>query len=280
MLISPVTYQGGKSRLAAQIIEAMAVPKSAVFYDLCCGSGAVSLAIVEQGHPPDKVVMVDRGPWGTFWEAIGSGTFDFARFEQIVATLPSDPRDIKAKIEQMHRETPDVGDIPYVFLLLQAAAIGGKAVSIEGGRWRRGAGYRDFWEPTATSSRRSHVNPMMPMPSTILARVSEIMERMRGVTGMCADAATIRAVPSSVAYIDPQYEGTTGYPYSIDARTTAKQIGCVCWVSEGRALAAGAICLSEGRAKGGITGDRKREANMEWLSKFETQDAALCVQTG
>jgi len=274
MLISPVTYQGGKQRLAIQIIETMAVPKAATFFDLCCGSGAVSLALVERGHDPTRICMVDQGPWGLFWESVGTGQFDMQRFREVAALLPDDPKAIKTVIERLHRETPAPSDVPYVFLLLQAAAIGGTAVSIENGRWKRGSGYRDFWLPTETSSRRSHVNPMMPMPETIITRVAEIVERMKGVGAACGDAALTRVGARAArgydafAYIDPQYEGTTGYPYSIDAVATAKAIGCPCWVSEGRALSEGAVCLSKGRSKGGITGERKKAANEEWLSPF------------
>ena len=246
-MLPPVTYQGGKQRLAAEIIKKMAVPPDYTFYDFCCGSGAISLALVESGHDPKRIVMVDQGPWGLFWQAIGNGAFDPIRFKEWCTFLPFDPKDIKRRIEVLHKQTPPSADIPYIFLLLQAAAIGGKAVSLENGRWKRGAGYRDYWLPTATSSRRSHVNPMMPMPDTICERVSEIAVRMRGVRGFCVDAATVDVTDAnSVVYIDPQYEGTTGYPYSIRAVDVAKKVRCVAWVSEGKKLSDDAVCLSTG----------------------------------
>jgi len=56
MLVPPATYQGGKARLAARIAAAIRLPPSVTFCDLCCGSGAVSLAMVEAGLPPDRLV--------------------------------------------------------------------------------------------------------------------------------------------------------------------------------------------------------------------------------
>ena len=266
-MIPPVTYQGGKQRLADEIVAKMSVLSDVTFYDLCCGSGAISLALVEKGHDPKKIVMVDRGPWGLFWSAIGDGSFDVGRFRELCSAVPRDPREIKQHIERLHRE-PCEEDVVYVYLLLQATAIGGKAVWINGTNWARGSGFRDYWLPTETSSRRSPVNPMMPMPDTILNRVAEIARRMRGVQGHCMDAEYIPIEHPAVVYIDPQYEGTTGYPYTIDAVATAISAGVPCWVSEGKPLSPNAVCLSSGRAKGGITGERKRAANEEWLSYF------------
>ena len=58
----PVAYQGGKGRIADEIMDAIEVPDGAVFCDLCCGSGAISLAFMEKGFSPDRIVMVDKAP--------------------------------------------------------------------------------------------------------------------------------------------------------------------------------------------------------------------------
>jgi D12 class N6 adenine-specific DNA methyltransferase len=99
-MLPPVTYQGGKGRLAKQIVQKMAVPAEATFYDLCCGSGAVSLALVETGHSPERIIMVDKGPWGKFWKAIGEGTFDLAVFQSYCDILSGDPKSIKPVLEK------------------------------------------------------------------------------------------------------------------------------------------------------------------------------------
>lgn len=267
-MLSPVTYQGGKGRLAKIIVGQMKVPSDATFYDLCCGSGAVSLALIESGHDPKRIVMVDQGPWGCFWKAIGDGTFDLSVFRAHCAALPKDPRQIKGYMEEVYRQ-PVSAERVYVFLLLQAIAIGGCAIHIDGDKWQRSSGFRDYWIATATSHNRGHVNPMMPMPGTIMKRVEEITKRCRGVSGVQGNASKILPAGKAVGYIDPPYLGTTKYAYKIDAVAVAKTMGCPCWVSEGKALSDVSFRLSEGRAKGGITGNRKRAANDEWLSYFE-----------
>lgn len=268
-LVSPVTYQGAKGRLAARIIEYLTVPPEADFYDLCCGSGAVSLALIERGHYPDKLHMVDRGPWGLFWKSIGDGAFDIDVMRSYCDMVPADPREIKSFMERL-RAAPIGAHGVYIFLLLQAAAFGGTPIALDGDVWKR-CGFRDYWVPTKTSNRRYPVNPMMPMATTLFKRVAAIARSARGVGGIQGDAATIAVRPGSVVYIDPPYDGTTGYGHIIDAVSVAKNIassGSVCWISEGRPLSDQAVCLSKGRAKGGITGNRKRAANEEWLSCF------------
>ena len=265
----PVTYQGGKVRLADQIVEIIGLPLRERFFDLCCGSGAVSVAAVNAGQKPSRITMVDFSPWGRFWKAIGDGAFDLDTFHALVARLPSDVRKIKAFITALY-ERPVGDDAVYVFLLLQAATVGGAAVWIEGRQWKKGGGFRDYWTPTATSSRRSPVNPMMPMPATIVERVTVLAERMRGVTGICADlASVVPTVREGRAYIDPPYQGTTAYGHRLDVVAIARSLRVPCWVSEGRALTDAAVCLSRGRVKGGITGNRKRAPNEEWLSPFK-----------
>lgn len=266
---SPVTYQGGKGRLAEEIVSRMLVPTDATFYDFCCGSGTVSLALYETGHSPEHIVMVDSGPWGVFWEMVGAGTFDLDKFRALCDLVPSDRTQIKTHIEKVYAE-PVGDDRIYKYLLLQASAIGGAAIWWEQGKWKRGSGFRDYWQPTATSSRRSPVNPMMPMPATIYARTVEIVQRMRGVRGIQADIETIKVEKPAVVYIDPPYEGTTDYArgFPMAVRDVARRLKCPCWVSEGKALSDEAWMLSTGRAKGGMTGDRKKKANEEWLSYF------------
>ena len=268
-MVPPVTYQGGKGRLASQIVEGIGLPRDTRFWDLCCGSGAVAVEAVNVGQAASKITMVDLGPWGLFWEAIGNGSFDVGRFEVLCSRLPPDPRHIKAAVDALFR-APVGEDAIYVFLLLQAATVGGTAVWVDdNGRWKKGGGFRDYWLPTATSSRRSHVNPMMPMPSTILERVIVLAEKMRGVEGICGNIAdVVPLIQDGLVYIDPPYQGTTTYGHAVDVVGLARALPVPCWVSEGRALTERAVCLSTGRAKGGITGDRKRAANEEWLSAF------------
>ncbi|PJA03594.1 MAG: hypothetical protein COX72_04385, partial [Gammaproteobacteria bacterium CG_4_10_14_0_2_um_filter_38_22] len=89
----PCSYQGGKQRVAAQIVDHLinAAPSSSShFYDLCCGSGAVSIELVNRGIEPSRITMLDISSWGVFWSSIGSGTFNMDVFDQFLSQLPTD----------------------------------------------------------------------------------------------------------------------------------------------------------------------------------------------
>jgi len=266
-LIAPVGYQGAKHRIADAILDKIDLEGVDNFFDLCCGGGSVSLALLRRGFPPGRITMVDRGPWGRVWAEIGAGTFSLDRFECLCRAIPPEPRRIDGHLREIARLPIADNDLAYTFLLLQAGSFGGKAIWTEGDRWRNWTA-RSYWEPTATSSRRSPVNPMMPMPATILDRLRQIVPAMRGVRGMCADVATVRPGARDVVYLDPPYGGTTAYGHTIDATAFAKASAGRVYVSEGLPLTDEAVFISAGRSKGGISGDRKVSANEEWLSLF------------
>ena len=268
--LPPTTYQGGKGRLAGQIVETIGLPIKGRFYDLCCGSGAVAVAAVERGQPPSQITMVDRSPWGLFWAAIGRGTFDVERFARITHNIPIDPTKIKAHIQRLF-SAPVGPDAIYHFLLLQAATFGGSPVWIDGDSWRAGGGFMDYWVSKPTSSRQNNSrNPMAPMPQVILSRVKVLAERMRGVAGMCydlrlANSDSIRCKRGDVAYIDPPYVGSTAFGYELSAVAVASNLHIPCWVSEAKGLGKRSVRLSGERTKGGMNGARKT-ANEEWLT--------------
>jgi predicted RNA methylase len=263
-VIPIVTYQGGKQRLAGSLLDVMKVPQERRFVDLCCGTGALSLALVARGHEPEQIVMVDRGPFGLVWADIARGSFSLERLRAYCDAVPTDLRAVKSHMLGLASRPADA-DTSYVFLLLQAASFGGKAIWIEGDRWVH-HGFRDYWIPTATSSRRSPVNPMMPMPPTLYDRAAEIVPKMRGIEAHCADVASFAPRSDDVIYLDPPYGDTTAYGYTVDVPALVRRLGS-CWVSEGAALSAHSIQVSTGRAKGGISGKRT-SVNEEWLSRF------------
>lgn len=267
-LVVPVAYQGGKSRLASAIVDHW-WPTDRLFYDLCCGSGAITIEMLNRGASVDDIVMVDAGPWGTFWSEIGRGVFDLGVFTSYIEAIPKDPTLVRGFMEELSRQPASV-DTAEVFIILQAAAFGGKALWIADDKWRNNT-FRSHWEPTATSSRRSHVNPMMPMPETLVRRVWKCMTEMHGIQAYCANAAAFDVEPNSLAYIDPPYFGTTAYGHTLDAEALFRHVGAssVCFISEGRKVGDEGVLLHTGRAKGGISGERKVTANQEWLSWTE-----------
>ena len=274
----PMAYLGGKGRLADLLAPRILAERTGgLVFDLCCGSGAVSLGLLRAGLSPSDLVMADLGWWGEFWRQIGAGAFDMPRFLSLLRALPSDPVAIHDAVQALARSSPAPEDQLGVFLLMQAASFGGKPVPSDPARWPSHT-FRRYWLPTETSSRRSPVNPMMPMPATLEARVLKLVAEVVGVVGIRGDVRGLCIPPGSVVYVDPPYEGLTGYGASFDVVTFARQVaasGSVVLVSEAKALGEEAILMSEGRAKGGVSGVR-RSPNPEWLTIFRAHERRGC----
>lgn len=270
MIVPACAYQGGKGRLAKEIVDYISPSKYSRFYDLCCGSGAVSIELINRGHNPEDITMVDIGCWGLFWSMIGQGTFDLTRFAVFCESVPKDPREIKDHVTILSKQS-SLYDTVYVYLLLQAASFGSKAIWTKDNKWHN-TSFRDYWLPTETSNRRSPVNPMMPMPDTLFERIKAISESMYGVVGIQADITNISPEENSIVYIDPPYDDTSGYSSKFDVSGYSRSLGSVVYVSEGKPVSPVAICLSQGRSKGGISGTRKK-ANEEWISVFNSDFA-------
>jgi site-specific DNA-adenine methylase len=261
-LVSSISYQGGKQRIAPQILDH--IKPEGNFYDLCCGSGAISIELVNRNYDVNQITMLDAGPWGLFWKMIGNGSFSLKEFEHHLGNVPKDISLIQSYIKELSKN-PAYIDTVYVFLLLQASSFGGKSIWISDNKWRN-CSFRNYWLPTATSSRRSHVNPMMPMPDTLFERIVNICEKMQGVNGIYGDINDF--VPGEgIVYIDPPYSKTTLYGFNFDLMDYIKKIGKKCYVSEGKKLSENSILIAGKRAKGGISGDRKN-FNEEWLSEI------------
>jgi hypothetical protein len=271
----PCAYQGGKQRVAAQIVDHLlkAAPgPNSRFYDLCCGSGAVSIELVNRGVDPSRIWMLDISSWGAFWSAIGSGTFNMDVFDRFLSELPIDKRDLKAHMLSL--SALPVGDHEVEFYpVLQACSFGGKQIFRNGERWAN-ACFRDYWEPTATSIRRSPANPMQPSSAELRRRIDALVTGMKGVTCLNMDIMTILSDPfpsNAVVYIDPPYQSTTRYAFSFDVTSFINRFREVnqvpLFVSEGAPLSDNAVMLKFGGANGGISGIRKVK-HQEWLSRL------------
>lgn len=275
LLRAPCAYQGGKQRVAAQIVdlllEAASGPNTR-FYDLCCGSGAVSIELVNRGVDPSRIWMLDISPWGAFWSAIGSGTFNMDVFDQILSDLPADKRNVKAYMSTL--SSLPVGDHEVeLYPVLQACSFGGKQIWRKGDRWAN-ACFRDYWEPTESSIRRSPANPMQPSPIELRRRIDALVNGMEGVTGLNMDIMNLLNTPlpgNAVVYVDPPYKSTTGYAFVFDIPSFINRFREVnqapLFISEGGPLNDNALLLTFGGANGGISGNRKGK-HEEWLSRF------------
>lgn len=261
--------------MAGQIVDALlqASPgPNAQFYELCCGSAAISIELVNRGVDPSRIWMLDISSWGSFWSAIGDGTFDMGVFDRFLSELPSDKRDFKAHMLALSALPVDEHEVE-LYPILQASSFGGKQIWHNGERWAN-ACFRDYWEPTATSIRRSPANPMQPSPVELRRRVEALVKGMKGVTCFRRDIMTVLNAPlpsNAVVYVDPPYKSTTGYGFGFDITSFIKNFRDLnevpLFVSEGVPLNENALLLTFGGAKGGISGVRTGK-HQEWLSRF------------
>lgn len=268
------SFQGGKQRIAAKIIDyildVVIVNEDTIFYDLCCGSGAISIELVNRGFNPKNIVMVDSSEWGLYWQKVGSGDFSIDKLEEEVNKLPKDKKLIQNKIIEISQQEKYS---LYTYLVLQSASFGGKQIWWEDGKWQN-ASFRSYWEPTEKSNRRYPVNPMMPMPNELLKRANIISSQMKGVKGVKEDISKfIENINkyNSFIYIDPPYKDTTKYGKDMKINEVLSELFyntmSPVFVSEGYPISNDYVLISKGRRKGGISGNRKK-SNKEFLSIF------------
>lgn len=277
----PMSFQGGKQRVAKTLVDYIKGDISNTNYiDLCCGSGAVSIELVNQGVPPSNITMVDSSDWGLFWWQISNGSFDLCWFEDIVAEIPKDKFLIKPHLESIAKERFDTecDHIPY-WLALQAGSFGGKHIWTEDGKFCN-ASFRNYWQPTETSSRRSPVNPMMPMPDTLLKQVKSLIVPMSPVKVFYDKVENldfeyydkhVRTEDNVVVFIDPPYKGTTGYGCDLDYEGWLDSLNLPSnysvWVTDYATHSDEYYILSKTN-KGGISGNGNK-SRQEILSKYK-----------
>ena len=274
----PCSYQGGKQRLAKQIVDVIfeqnEINEDTKFYDLCCGSGAITLELVNRGIHPTNIMMVDKGEFGAFWNSIANDEFDLKVFKQEIDKLPS-IENIQKYLQELSNKDVDKELLEYHYLLLQSGSFGSKQIWIENSRWKNNS-FRSYWLPTEISSRRSPVNPMMPMPNTLYERVRNIVDYLGGsINAIQSDISKIEwhFDENSIVYIDPPYKNTTGYGSDFDYENFIINNRDVnIYVSEGYKMSCSddSILLSKGRTKGNISGDVKKKPVEEWLNGFKS----------
>ena len=280
-LVPPCSYQGGKQRLAKKIVDIIfeqnEINEDTKFYDLCCGSGAITLELINRGIHPSNITMVDSGVYGTFWNSVANDEFDMNIFKQEIDKLPSVDK-IQSYLQRLSNLSVNKDLLEYHYLLLQSGSFGSKQIWVENDKWKNNS-FRSYWTPTETSNRRSPVNPMMPMPNTLFDRVKNIVDYMAGsINAINLDISKIEwhFDKNSIVYIDPPYKNTTRYGFNFDYEEFIVNNWAYVniYVSEGYKMdnVEDAILLSKGRAKGSISGDIKKKPTEEWLNIFKLHD--------
>ena len=261
-------YQGGKTKIAGKICDFIeSKVKDFTFVDICCGGGSVSIEMLNRGVPSSSIYMFDAGPIGAFWQQVSDGSFDLEWFEYLISKIPEDKALIQKYMQDLSTiEYAYVGEQVPAYLLLQAASFGGKQIYDEGNRFSN-TSFRNYWQPTETSSRRSPVNPMMPMPEELQKRLTVILDQMQGVraTHCLAEDINFQYIKDShkneiVVYVDPPYANTTSYKDDIDLESViekALKVQARVFVSEYKPLGHDYVQISKTN-KGGISGNSSK----------------------
>ena len=270
--LPPCVFQGGKQRLAEQICDIIESNHKGdfVFYDICCGSGSVGLEMLNRGH---KIVLIDKGLYGLFWEQLSQGVFDLNVFKNEIDKLP-ETKDVQSYLRNLSLQPINNDLIVYHYLLLQAGAFGGKQIWASDGKWKNNT-FRSYWQPTPTSNRQSPVQPMIPVPQTMLQRVENLCNIPKGYLTAyhkdildCIDVI-LQDKRNKVVYIDPPYMNTTGYYEKLDIYSVIEKLGTESplYISEGVILDGfDSVILSNGRKKGNINGNVKKKPVVEVLN--------------
>lgn len=255
-LLPPTGYKGGKRRFAPLIATRILATCPSHVYDVCAGSGAVFLALIEAGLSPKSITAVEAGPWGLFWAEVASGTFALSRLKRLLTNLPPAP-EVKAWLEET---VAHEGHTTVAFLLLQAGAYGSAPVWWDGAAWRRGdaaagRGYsaRSFWEP-GPASKETKPRGTIFQPMKIVERVEAAMEACRGMTVIHGRAENVdwRREAGTATYVDPPYAQGSGYGFTLDLSLLIREAPRPLFVSEGRPLedADESIAIGERRGAG------------------------------
>ena len=274
-VLKPVcTYQGGKQRYAKEIVnqllESETITDQTIFYDGYCGSGAIALELVNRGISPERIVMIDQSMWGLFWKQIGEGSFNLERFKRVLNEVPTDKQFIQTYVSELAKNPQEELLVEH-FLILQACSFGGKPIDFKEGKWQH-SGFRNYWQPTETSIRKSPVNPMQPTVDELYQRVELLVKEMKGVKGIYQDIRKINFEfgANDVFYLDPPYQQTTGYHHEFEVMefVNRHQTQVELYVSESFVLSPHYIELNLGGAKGGITA-KKKQRTVEVLNIFK-----------
>lgn len=245
----PAVYQGAKQKIAGKILDVIDPKLEQPFWDLCCGSGAITCELLNRGFKPEQITMVDSGPWALFWQEISDGSFDINRLRTLIARLPKDPNAIGFFLKGLAAGAK-TWDAP-TFLLLQAGSYRCKAVGFNRNPLDSYGLDGTFKLPGVNG------DGLRPHASEILSRVEALMERGRGLNVLRLDVREVHIPPGATVYVDPPYSGTTGYAGKLDGWKPNRPV----WMSEGKPLGPTCYLIQQGRE----TNFRKHAAD-EWIT--------------
>lgn len=177
----------------------------------------------ELGHlDPWAIHLNDQGPWGLAFQVLHRPVFLEALIATLEAWCAADPEELYRSLHGAKLQSNLVLDAA-AFLFLQRLSYSGKAVSVDKeGRWKSPGFNKTSAYGTPATARFSEVKPMLP------SLVRCLKENLRGMhwpadnvvmsQENALDCNPFRGESPAhlprVAYLDPPYQGTTGYPHT------------------------------------------------------------------
>jgi site-specific DNA-adenine methylase len=231
-----IAYQGSKRSAAKLLVRKMDLHNSSHFYEMCCGSGEISLEFARQGGDPKKITMVDIGPWGYFWKRIGEGSFDIARFRYLCSKVPQ--TNLKEWAQEIREKPAKSKDGVYRFVLLQALSFGGQPIT---------------YTTRNTFSTKGFRPNLCPSVEVVLGRVIEAARLLKGVQGICGDSLKVKTLPGSTVFYDPPYEGHNPYQTGFDISKIPQKEYFITYSST---LSEDSLRLHRPVGKGGVQGQK------------------------
>lgn len=215
--------------------------------------------------------MIDKSMWGLFYSEIGSGSFSVDEMKKEFSKIPKIKNEIKSYIDEKSNKIVTYNHT-IIFLLIQAASFGGKSVDIIENKIIH-HGFRNVW---ISEDGKRCVNPMMPMPDTIIKRVSEIIKYASGVNSFYGDANVFHFEKyinnGDIIFIDPPYMNTQKYVHDFNYINFIEKILSIkkdfqLWITDYDAHSDEYYILNTTN-KGGISGNTNKKRT-EILSRIK-----------
>ncbi len=222
----PLSYQGGKRGYADAILRAMGQAP---------GAG--------RGH---EVVLCEPGPWGEAWELWRTAEGRADTCARLEAWSAEDPR----TLWELLRKAPvpvDASERVATWAVLQWWSFANKPIAIDGERWdeqgfNAAQAYADTYhaEFVARTGRERWASSKLT-----LQRLQGFLRAIPDISCVRVHhgtAQTLAPIPGAICYLDPDYQGTSGYGHTFprdEVLATAQRwhdAGCLVVVSEAEPL--------------------------------------------
>lgn len=181
--------------------------------------------------PPAKVELSDVSAWPIALDSVLHPSLRAELIQQLRNMTCQDPKSLFDKLQGVPAPDPQRNRrrLATEFLFLQRLAFSGKAVGMKGGVWKSPGFNGSSAYGLEATERFGKVKPMLPS----LIRVLESYE----LKDVEVEAWVHHADPSdsasingpTVVYIDPAYQGTTGYPDGAISRTEVLNLAWSWW---------------------------------------------------